>query len=278
MATQDGFITISDLETTSIFDSSCKVLAETPDGTRAISADTLIAAVANNMASGGIFSALTQEHITNALGYVPAQTQDGIIPDSELNIEQRALAFTVPEEYEEPSYGEASGTIIGKIISGIKSLLNKILLVQSSIDDFKTEYNTHNHDERYYTETEIDEKLTGKANSTHTHNYVPLDGGATVGGTIKFNNIPQAKYGSGFYNLPFNRGNNSISFLWTTSGLNIYIDTTLIGTLPNGFSNTNFKVNGMNFGDNIYLYNNGSGQLYCRTGTNGNYSYKQLAP
>ena len=278
MATQDGFITISDLETTSIFDSSCKVLAETPDGTRAISADTLIAAVANSMESGGIFSALTQEHITNALGYVPAQTQDGIILDSELNIEQRALAFTVPEEYEEPSSGEASGTIIGKIISGIKSLLNKILLVQSSIDDFKTEYNTHNHDERYYTETDIDEKLDNKANSNHTHNYVPLSGGATVGGQINFDNAPQVKYGSSYYSIPFNRGSNKISFLWKTTGLEIYIDTTKIGVLPNGFSNTNFKVTGMYFGDNIYLYNNGSGQLFCRTGTSGNYSYKQLAP
>lgn len=29
----------------------------------------------------------------------------------------------------------------------------------------------HSHDDRYYTEAEVDSKLNGKANSTHTHNY-----------------------------------------------------------------------------------------------------------
>lgn len=117
-------------------------------------------------------------------------------------------------------------------------------------------------------ESSMDAKLDKKLN---------LSGG-TVTGIAKFDNQPQVKYGSGYYSIPFNKGNNSISFLWKTTGLEIYIDTTMIGVLPNGFSNTNFKVNGMFFGDDIYVYNNGSGQLYCRTGTNGNYSYKQLAP
>ena len=35
---------------------------------------------------------------------------------------------------------------------------------QSEINDF-----SHNHDERYYTESEVDIKLNGKANSTHSH-------------------------------------------------------------------------------------------------------------
>ena len=35
----------------------------------------------------------------------------------------------------------------------------------------------HTHDDRHYTETEIDTKLNGKANSSHTHNYLPLTGG-----------------------------------------------------------------------------------------------------
>ena len=39
---------------------------------------------------------------------------------------------------------------------------------------------SHNHDDRYYTESEIDTKLSGKANSSHTHKYA---GSSSAGGT-----------------------------------------------------------------------------------------------
>lgn len=39
---------------------------------------------------------------------------------------------------------------------------------------------SHNHDDRYYTESEMDTKLSGKANSSHTHNYA---GSSSAGGT-----------------------------------------------------------------------------------------------
>lgn len=38
----------------------------------------------------------------------------------------------------------------------------------------------HTHDDRYYTESEMDTKLGGKANSSHTHNYA---GSSSAGGT-----------------------------------------------------------------------------------------------
>lgn len=38
----------------------------------------------------------------------------------------------------------------------------------------------HTHDDRYYTESEIDSKLDGKANSSHTHNYA---GSSSAGGS-----------------------------------------------------------------------------------------------
>ena len=37
---------------------------------------------------------------------------------------------------------------------------------------------THNHDDKYYTEAEVDAKLDGKANTSHTHNYITV-------GTVK---------------------------------------------------------------------------------------------
>ena len=44
---------------------------------------------------------------------------------------------------------------------------------------------THNHDDRYYTETETDDKLAGKANSSHTHGMGDISGvlPSTKGGT-----------------------------------------------------------------------------------------------
>ena len=43
----------------------------------------------------------------------------------------------------------------------------------------------HNHDDRYYTESEIDTKLNGKANSSHTHGVGDISGvlPSTKGGT-----------------------------------------------------------------------------------------------
>ena len=43
---------------------------------------------------------------------------------------------------------------------------------------------SHTHDDRYYTESEIDSKLNGKANSSHTHDYLPLNGSSAMTGTI----------------------------------------------------------------------------------------------
>lgn len=40
---------------------------------------------------------------------------------------------------------------------------------------------SHTHDDRYYTETEINNKLSGKANTNHTHSYLPLSGGTLTG-------------------------------------------------------------------------------------------------
>jgi len=39
----------------------------------------------------------------------------------------------------------------------------------------------HTHDDRYYTESEVDILLLGKSNTGHTHNYLPLTGGTLTG-------------------------------------------------------------------------------------------------
>lgn len=53
---------------------------------------------------------------------------------------------------------------------------------------------SHTHDDRYYTETEINTKLNGKANSSHTHgngDITSLDASKITSGTISIDRLPQ---------------------------------------------------------------------------------------
>lgn len=54
----------------------------------------------------------------------------------------------------------------------------------------------HNHDSRYYTESEIDSKLDGKSNVGHTHDYLPTAGG-TMNGDITFSDYAHGKIYAG---------------------------------------------------------------------------------
>ena len=62
-------------------------------------------------------------------------------------------------------------------------------VMQSTWKEFSFEGHTHSgyaasshtHDDRYYTESEINTKLNGKSDTGHTHNYLPLSGGTMTG-------------------------------------------------------------------------------------------------
>ena len=71
---------------------------------------------------------------------------------------------------------------------------------------------SHTHDDRYYTESEIDSKLSGKANN-HSHPYLPLAGG-TMSGTITFAAIGDKGTSAG------------LAFSGSTDGAGIYYQTT----------------------------------------------------
>ena len=47
---------------------------------------------------------------------------------------------------------------------------------------------SHTHDDRYYTKSEMNSKLNGKANSSHTHSYLPLDGSSAMTGALDLKN------------------------------------------------------------------------------------------
>lgn len=63
------------------------------------------------------------------------------------------------------------------VLEGINTKFTKVghKHTKADITDF-----AHTHDDRYYTETEIDTKLSGKSDTTHTHKYA---GSTTAGGS-----------------------------------------------------------------------------------------------
>lgn len=68
--------------------------------------------------------------------------------------------------------------------------------------DYKADIE-HNHDDRYYTETEVDTKLAEKAESVHTHNYA---GSETSGGVANSANKLNTNAGSATQPVYFTNG------------------------------------------------------------------------
>ena len=99
--------------------------------------------------SGGTIS-ITKANVTAALGYTPptANTWRGV---------QDNLTSTATDQSLSANQGKVlKGLVDGKAAS------------------------SHTPDDRYYTESEMNTKLNGKANSSHTHNYA---GSGSAGGT-----------------------------------------------------------------------------------------------
>lgn len=66
---------------------------------------------------------------------------------------------------------------------------------------------------------------------------MPKTGGTFLGAT-DFNAIPRLFYLNIKRPLPFNRSTNFVSFEWANGRFNIYVDTTLVASIPGGFGTT----------------------------------------
>ena len=123
--------------------------------------------------SGGTIS-ITKANVTAALGYTPptANTWRGV---------QDNLTSTATDQSLSANQGKVlKGLVDGKAASShthddryyTESEMNAKLNGKANA--------SHTHDDRYYTESEMNTKLNGKANSSHTHNYA---GSSSAGGT-----------------------------------------------------------------------------------------------
>ena len=115
-------------------------------------------------------------YYTRALG-VYAKDQDGNV-----------ILFGVSIEHDTPSYlPPFSGKTVSSISYRLNIKVNNSEQVNIEItpgayptveqfNDLQRTVNTHTHDDRYYTETEIDGKLEGKAAASHTHTASDISG------------------------------------------------------------------------------------------------------
>lgn len=100
---------------------------------------------------------------------------------SELNIMDGVTATTTEINYVDGVTSNIQTQLNAKVptsrtVNG-KALSSNISLTAS---DVGAAASSHTHDDRYYTESEVDTKLASKANSSHTHNYA---GSSSAGGS-----------------------------------------------------------------------------------------------
>lgn len=85
------------------------------------------------------------------------------------NLEQITVDSTINATSTNPVQNKVINTALtGKANTNHTHSITNITNLQSQLDGKAN--SVHTHDDRYYTETEMDEKLNGKADSSHTHN------------------------------------------------------------------------------------------------------------
>lgn len=84
------------------------------------------------------------------------------------NLEQITVDSTINATSTNPVQNKVINTALtGKANTNHTHSITNITNLQSQLDGKAN--SVHTHDDRYYTETEMDEKLNGKADSSHTH-------------------------------------------------------------------------------------------------------------
>lgn len=112
------------------------------------------------------------------------------------NLEQITVDSTINGTSTNPVQNKVINTALtGKANTNHTHSITNITNLQSSLDEKAN--SVHTHDDRYYTETEIDDQLNGKADSNHIHNIGDVTGLSTsldgkMGNSYKVSQVTDA--------------------------------------------------------------------------------------
>lgn len=160
---------------------------------------------------------------------------------------------------------------------------------------------SHTHDDRYYTETEVDTLLAGKAAATHTHSYDNYGSWTITDGTNS-NAVGSTNTitftGAGASSIAFNRSNNTLTVTstdtntWRPLGTGAtdaaagnhthddrYYTETEVNTLLAGKLGSTAKAADANLldgNDSSYFYPASTGNGYLAGDINGNTTHQRL--
>lgn len=152
------------------------------------------------------------------------------------NLEQITVDSTINATSTNPVQNKVINTALtGKANTNHTHSITNITNLQSQLDGKAN--SVHTHDDRYYTETEMDEKLNGKSDSNHTHSIGDVTNlqskldtipsltstSITVSGTDNQGTITFYKFGK-IVVMELN-----LSKVHLTSSWNV------VGTIPNGY-------------------------------------------
>ena len=141
---------------------------------------------------------------------------DGIATEANKTVVDSSLSSSSTNPVQNKVVNSALG---GKANSSHSHSISNITNLQSSLDGKSA--TSHTHDDRYYTETEMNTKLNGKANSSHTHTASQISD-LTVSTHTLANGAKLYKYGKIVMCVLFNVAfSGKTAYTWNTLFTNI---------------------------------------------------------